>query len=185
MKHLTVLLSVLIVGCGSPVTPQANQNTNNRNVALPQKHIEVDLSADVRGCLGRSAVKEAAQLHEGIKPAYLPGDFDGDGKSDVAVIIKGPMTGRNGVLICTARQTAVLGADQPLQPPFSDMPNDNFVSSQWEVFSKKEVADLHKSVNGRRIQVAFPRGDSIAMIWEDGICLIYSDGSRYRWVCGD
>ena len=184
MKYLSILLSVLIVGCAFLARSQATQYTNNSNVTLTQIRT-IDLSTDARLCLERWAVKGAIQAHEGIKPSYLSGDFDGDGNTDVALIVKGPKTGRNGVLICTARQTTLLGADQPLQPPFSNMPNDNFVSSHWEMFSKNDVADVHKSLNGRDVQVAFPVGDSIAMIWEDAICLIYSDGSRYRWVCGE
>jgi hypothetical protein len=175
---------VVLVGCAYFASSQATQYTNKSTATLPQIRT-VDLSTDARLCLERSAVKGAIQPHEGIKPSELSGDFDGDGIGDVAVVVKGPKTGRNGVLICTARQTTVLGADQPLQPPFSNMPNDNFVSSNWEMFSKNDVADVHKSLNGRQVQVAFPIGDSIAMIWEDAICLIYSDGSRYRWVCGE
>ena len=38
-------------------------------------------------------------------------------------------TKRNGLLICAGNgRTFALGADHPLKPPFSDMPNDNFVA---------------------------------------------------------
>jgi hypothetical protein len=183
MKYLLILLSLIVICCAGRI--ELTQSPQHANEAITQKRPEEDLSAVARGCLERLSTREQVQVHEGIKPSYLSGDFDGDGASDVAVVIRGTKTGRNGVLICTAHRTVLLGADHPLDPPFSDMSNDNFVSSQWEVLSKKDVSDVRKSVNGRRVQVAFPKGDSIGMIWEDAICLIYSDGSRYRWVCGD
>jgi hypothetical protein len=185
MKYLALLIPVIVIACGLLIVSGARQYTTIRNEALPQVAMASDLSADARACLERPSVRGAALPHEGIKPAFLSGDFDGDGNTDIAVVIRGPRTGRNGVLICTARQTTLLGADQPLHPPFSDMPHDNFVSSQWDIFSKTDVADVHRFVNGRRVQAAFPLGDSIAMIWEDSVCLIYSDGTHYRWVCGD
>src|SRR5689334_1523486 len=105
MKYLILLLPLIIVGCGILVGSQANQPTSLRNETVPQLRVEVELSPEARACLEHPSVKGAARPHEGIKPTYLSGDFDGDGSNDVAVMIKGPKTGRNGVLICTARQT--------------------------------------------------------------------------------
>jgi hypothetical protein len=76
----------------------------------------------------------------------------------------------------------VVGADQPLRPPFSDMPNDNFTSSNWEVFSKTDVANLrHFKTNGPN-PVPKTAGEAVAMIWEDGIALIYWNGRRFSWA---
>jgi len=53
------------------------------------------------------------------------------------------------------------------------MPNDNFLAGHWAVYTKQEVAAL----GGFQVNVSRPvpsaKGEAIAMIWEDGISLIY------------
>ena len=117
-------------------------------------------------------------------PYYLRGDFDGDGKIDYAVAVRGRKTKRNGVPVCGGSgRTFVLGADQPLRPPFSDMPNDNFVAPNWAVYSKAEVGAL-KAFAGVNVPVipANLMGEPLAMIWEDGIALIYWNGREFKWA---
>ena len=139
----------------------------------------------VKGCFEHSEVKGTVEIRIAKNPYILTGDFDGDKFSDYAIAIRGAKTHRNGVLICTAkRRTFVLGADIPHDPSFSDMPDDNFVSPTWKVMSKQEALKILQLEGNRPKRAARPNGDSIAMIWEDGICLIYWDGSRYRWGCG-
>jgi len=78
----------------------------------------------------------------------------------------------------------MLGAEAPKDPPFSDMPDDNFVAPSWEVMSKREANKLYNYDGDKPVKVASPKGDSIAMLWEDGTCLIYWAGSGYHWGCG-
>jgi hypothetical protein len=116
---------------------------------------------------------------------YLTGDFDGDAFPDLAVAVKGRKTRRNGVLICAGNSRVILlGADNSTNPPFSNMPNDNFVAQKWRVYSKEESANVRAIDDDPVVESGSPKGDSIAMIWEDGICLIYWDGYQYRWGCG-
>jgi hypothetical protein len=137
----------------------------------------------VRQCL-RSPQASAVEVHTDINPYYLRGDFDGDGKADYAVAVAGLKTRRGGVLVCAGNGRAfVLGADQPLNPPFSDMPGDNFFAPNWEVFSRQETRSLEQWGG---ISAAMPprkiRGESIAMIWEDGVAIIYWDGQAFKWA---
>lgn len=76
----------------------------------------------------------------------------------------------------------VVGADQPLRPPFSDMPNDNFVAPKWEVLSKADLTDLKRFQSNVPAPVPKTAGEAVAMIWEDGIALIYWNGSRFLWA---
>jgi len=139
----------------------------------------------VQHCLEQPGIKGKIEILTAQIPYYLRGDFDGDSHSDYAVAVRGPRTRRNGVLICTNRKKAfILGADNPTKPPFSDMPDDNFVAPHWQVYTKQETYALRLYRNGKLIPASAPKGETIAMIWEDGICLIYWDGTRFRWGCG-
>jgi len=134
-------------------------------------------------CL-KSPTAAGIDLNVETNPYYLRGDYDGDGRPDYAVAIRGRNTKRNGVLVCTGNgRTFLLGADQRTTQPFSDMPNDNFFAPNWAVYSKEETRALRQ---WKGITAALPprlvRGESIAMIWEDGISIIYWDGHAYRWA---
>lgn len=139
----------------------------------------------VRECLERPTIKSQLKVMTDVNPYYLRGDFDGDGLVDYAVSVQGIKTRRNGVLICTGKNKAVaLGAINSLKTPFSDKPNDNFASPNWQVMTKKEALEVYNYSSDKPVRVALPKGETIAMTWEDGVCLIYWDGSRYRWGCG-
>lgn len=153
--------------------------------ALPAAKGDLRLPELAKECLVQAEVKGKIEIRATKKPYILKGDFDGDRVPDYAVAIRGSRTRRNGVLVCTAKkQVFILGADMPKEPPFSDMPNDNFVAPHWKVMTKREADNLYNYDGDKPVKVASPEGDSIAMLWEDGTCLIYWDGSRYRWGCG-
>jgi hypothetical protein len=63
------------------------------------------------------------------------------------------------------------------------MQDDNFFAPNWVVYSREETRAL-KQWGG--VTAALPPrsilGESIAMIWEDGISIIYWDGHSYRWA---
>jgi hypothetical protein len=132
----------------------------------------------------KSKLASSVEINATTNPYYLRGDFDGDGKADYAVSVRGRTTKRNGLLICAGNgRTFALGADQPLKPPFSDMPNDNFIAPNWMVYSTAETRALavFKGINVPAVPARL-LGETIAMIWEDGIALIYWDGRAFRWT---
>jgi len=139
------------------------------NILLPWK---------VRKCIEDHRVASLIVVDTLTNPYYLRGDFNGDGIQDYAVAVKGQKTRRNGILVCLARRGPFLiGADRVTTPPFSDMPEDNFVAPFWEVATRSEVLGFQKN---NRV-VPLPKGEVIKMIWEDGIHYIYWDGTRFRW----
>jgi hypothetical protein len=132
-------------------------------------------------CL-KTQVAFGVKLATDTNPYYLRGDFDGDGVPDYAVAVRGKKTKRRGILICGGMGRAfLLGADNPKIPPFSSMPDDIFFASTWFVYSRAETAELSKFPDSPH---PFPsvQGETIGMIFEDGIALIYWDGKKYRWA---
>ena len=116
-------------------------------------------------------------------PYYLRGDFDGDGKVDYAVAVRGKRTKRLGVLFCGGNgHIYLLGADNPTAPPFSDMPNDLFFAPNWAAYSRIETQALAKFTSAVPRPLPKITGETIAMVFEDGIALIYWDGRRFRWA---
>jgi hypothetical protein len=143
---------------------------------------EVVYPEQVFKCLAKPVASDLDVMTD-FPPYYLRGDFDGDGKPDYAVAVRGRKTKRRGVLICDAQgRVFVLGADNPIEPPFSDVERDNFVAPNWVVYSRSETMSLGRLAGG--VPYPLPRilGETIGMIWENGTALIYWDGHRYRWA---
>jgi hypothetical protein len=139
----------------------------------------------VKECLEQGDVKGKVKIVPIRKSYFLKGDFDGDKLADYAVSIQGIKTRRNGILICNGKKQAyILGGDVQTTPPFSDMPNDNFVGPRWRIMLKSEAEALYNYDGNKPARAAFPKGDSIAFLWEDGTGVIYWDGARYRWGSG-
>jgi hypothetical protein len=112
---------------------------------------------------------------------YLRGDFDGDAKVDYALQVRS-RNGGTGVLICAGNGLLYLLGAGVGSAEFSDMPKDNFLAPHWAVYTKQEVAALGAFQTNVPHPVPSAKGEAIAMIWEDGISLIYWDGARYRWA---
>jgi hypothetical protein len=133
-------------------------------------------------CL-RSPVGSVVEVAHETNPYYLRGDFDGDGKPDYAVAVRGIRTKRLGVLICSGDARAfLLGADNPTTPPFSDMPRDLFFAPNWAAYSRPETLALGRYTSAVPHPLPTIRGETIAMIFEDGIALIYWDGQGFKWA---
>ncbi len=135
----------------------------------------------VMQCL-KSPKVAGLEIIEQINPFYLRGDFDGDGKPDYALQVRSRRKDGNGVLVCTGRGSIFLLGSGIAGSRFSDMPHDNFLAPQWVVLTKEEVAALAPFESNAPHPVPVVKGEAIAMIWEDGICLIYWDGAKFRWA---
>jgi hypothetical protein len=115
-------------------------------------------------------------------PFYLRGDFNGDGKPDYALQVRSSKTGSAGLLVCAGGGAVFLLGSGIGGNQFSDMPRDAFLAPQWEVFTKQDVAGLRAFQSNVPRPVPVVKSESIAMIWEDGISLIYWDGAKFRWA---
>jgi hypothetical protein len=149
----------------------ANAQSKGASTSVPQP---------IRACLNDPAVKGLEILVD--KPRYLRGDFDGDGKLDYVVQMKSKKLGGIGLVICRgAGVITVLGKGIGGQT-FSDMPEDRFLASIWKVYTKRDISLLSGDEPGVHPPVPSGSAVAIAMIWEDGIGLVYWDGTKFRWA---
>lgn len=132
-------------------------------------------------CLQRPQASGLTVLTD-VNPFYLRGDFDGDAKPDYAVRVRS-RKGGTGLLICAgSRSLYLLGSGIVGGSEFSDMPRDAFLAPHWEVFTPEDVADLRRFRSNVPRPVPTVKGESIAMVWGDGICLIYWTGEKFKWA---
>ena len=87
-----------------------------------------------------------------------------------------------GILICAGNGSLFLLGAGLGSKQFSDMPKDNFLGPQWAVYTKQEVAALGAFQSNVPRPVPPVKGEAIAMIWEDGISLIFWDGTKFKWA---
>jgi hypothetical protein len=79
-------------------------------------------------------------------------------------------------LVCRADGSSqVLGV--PGSQPFSDMYNDDYMSSEWRRCTRSEVLRMARNYRG----VPAPENESVCLTWEDGEFLIYERGGRLLW----
>jgi hypothetical protein len=111
-----------------------------------------------------------------LNPSYLPGDFNGDGKIDVAVLVKERSTGKLGIVIVHAGKgkPAILGAGTAI----GNGGDDFEWMDTWQVYAKNRAAHAAGETSVLRL-----RGDAL-LVSKTGAAsaLIYWNGKRYVWL---
>jgi hypothetical protein len=108
-----------------------------------------------------------------VKPFYLRGDFNGDGKTDVAAMIKQRSTGKLGIAIISGgtEKVTILGAGTSIGNGGDDF---EWMDS-WEIYSRDRAA--------RSTSVPKLQGDALLVSnRETASALIYWNGKRYVWL---
>lgn len=110
-----------------------------------------------------------------LKPSHLSGDFDGDRKPDVAILIRQKTGGKIGIAVCHSSNQKVflIGAGTALGNG-----GDNFEwMDLWKVLSKAAVAKEFGKTRAAPL-----RGDALHVEKsESASALIYWNGRRYLW----
>jgi hypothetical protein len=109
-----------------------------------------------------------------VNPFYLRADFNGDGKADIAALVKQHSTGKLGIAIIngTTDKVTVLGAGIAIGNGGDDF---KWMDS-WEVYSKGRAAQEPEG------GVPHLRGDALLVSKsEAATALIYWNGKRYVW----
>jgi hypothetical protein len=110
-----------------------------------------------------------------INPFYLTGDFDADGKLDVAVRVQEKKSKKIGLVIMHGdKRLFVLWAGTPFEGRNND--DDLSYSDQWSIIPRGEVLDSHWE-EGRKVTL---KGDApLVMKSEASGFALYWDGKRY------
>jgi len=109
-----------------------------------------------------------------ISPSYLQGDFNGDKKPDIAVLIKEKNSGKNGIAIFHAgkNEVIILGAGKDF-----DGEDDISWIGSWSVWPKGHVPSNIENEPGPKL-----KGDALYLAKdEDGLGIAYWDGKQYRF----
>ena len=124
-----------------------------------------------------------------INPYYLRGDFDGDGRMDLAIAMRSVNDDTKlGTGICRGGMPPVLLGAICKGKPFSDDPADSIASVGWTVITRDFLAlALKKSNPSRHIKtgigskLARAKGEMIYMPYEDAEGLIFYADGRFQW----
>ena len=110
-----------------------------------------------------------------LKPSYLSGDFDGDRKPDIAILVKQKSSGKIGIAVCHSSTDKVffIGAGTEVGNG-----GDNF---DWmDIWNLTPKATAARKV-GKAI-AALLKGDALHVEKsESASALIYWNGRRYVW----
>ena len=151
----------------------------------------ISLAALIATCVGDASGQAAAippsvaaclakhpevELNQEQRPPYLKIRFRADGSADYVVAVTYREKHANRAMVCRAEGAAqVLGV--PGAQPFSDMYNDDYMSSEWRRCSHAEVQRMTRNYRG----VPATENEAVCMTWEDGESLIYERGGRILW----
>lgn len=131
----------------------------------------------ISNCLQK--VGGSFEIRNDLNPFYLRGDFFGTKTPAYAVAIRRSTPLQVGVVICPASgMPIVFMPGEKGKFASKDLIEKHFVAPHWEVYTRAQANDLLK--RNHRGEISF--GESIVMMWEDGIGLLFYDGRRFRWV---
>jgi hypothetical protein len=131
-----------------------------------------DIPAAIGKAIANESIAKKYELSYRMNPFYLRGDFDGDGKIDVAVLVKERSTGKIGIAIINGAtdQVTILGTGTAIGNGGDDF---EWMDS-WEIYSKDRIAS--------GTSVPKLRGHALLVSKSEAAsALIYWNGKRYVW----
>ena len=149
--------------------------TQSESVSSPSSGAIRDVPDAVKRALTNLSIGKEYDLSFRIDPSYLEGDFNGDGKMDVAVLVKERSTGKFGIAIVdsTTGKVTILGAGIGIGNGGDDF---EWMDS-WQVYSKTPDAHAAGEASVPRL-----RGDALLVEKSEAAsALIYWNGKRYLW----
>jgi hypothetical protein len=135
-----------------------------------------DIPDVIKRAITTSSLARNYDLSFRIEPFYLRGDFNGDGKIDVAALVKQRSTGKLGIAIVHggADKATILGAGTAI----GNGDDDFEWMDSWQVYSKDRGAQ-----GARGTGVPHLRGEALFVSESEAAsALIYWNGKRYVWL---
>ena len=132
------------------------------------------LAPEIRAVFEKQLLRRY-QISPHINPFYLHGDFDGDGQTDTALLIKDRSSGKIGIAILHGKthRIAVVGAGQAL----GNAGDDFSWMDAWYVFQRGPVRRGADEKAPPKL-----RGDALMVSKsESASALIYWNGKNYAW----
>jgi hypothetical protein len=173
---------VLVFLFADAAFPQPETGRNVYDWQVPQQ---------VKKCVASFAplAKSLLKINFDINPYYLRGDFDGDGRNDLAIaMLSANDNTKLGTGICRGGMPPVLLGSIGQGKPFSDDPADSIASVGWAVITRDQVIQILKTSNPSRHQktrirakLAMVKGEMIYMPYEDAEGLIFFAGGHFQW----
>jgi hypothetical protein len=149
--------------------------TQSDSVWLPSSGAIRDVPDAFKRALTNGSLGKQYDLSFRMNPSYLEGDFNGDRKMDVAVLMKERATGKFGIAIVhgMTEKVAILGAGIRLGNGGDDF---EWMDS-WQVYSKTRAAHAAGETSVPRL-----RSDALLVEKSEAAsALIYWNGKRYVW----
>lgn len=123
-----------------------------------------------------------------LRTHSLKGDFDGNGKDDIAVLVSSDAEpGKGGLLVCRngdRKQLSKFGSLFKPAKPLSSFDEDNFITTDWEVILKDESPKIALGPDGKSRIMKRNKGDIISFFHEGGAVFIFWDGEVFTLVEG-
>jgi hypothetical protein len=159
--YVVVFLAFADIALGMPARADGAQTS-----AIPESATKLFKS---------TGVVRQYEFSSHLNPFYLSGDFDGDGKPDIAILVKQKSSGKIGVAVCHSSTNKVLFIGAGTQVGNG---GDNFDWMDiWNVTPKAAAA---KKVGNAT--AALLKGDALHVEKsESASALIYWNGKRYVW----
>ena len=132
-----------------------------------------DVPEEVNRAITNGLLQKDYELSFQVKPFYVRGDFNSDGKADTAVLVKQRSTGKLGIAIIhgVTDKVAVLGAGTAIGNGGDDF---EWMDS-WELYSKDRAAAGRSApkLHGDALLVSKSEAASALISW---------NGKRYVWL---
>ena len=157
------------------IDPKTKEVTQSGSRPPPSPARTSNVPDIVKKALTNGSAGKKYDLSSRIKPSYLEGDFNGDGKADVAVLVTERSTGKVGIAIVhgTTEKVTILGAGIGIGNGGDDF---EWMDS-WQVHSKTVAAH-----SAAETSVPNLRGDALLVEKSEAAsALIYWNGKKYVW----
>lgn len=154
MRFIGLLLSVAMATQAQQPKPAPAKTTTPASVSKPSSPSDSAIAAALKA--------KALVMASWLTPTQLTGDFDGDGKQDVALLVSSTKTQKRGVLIVHGGRKAAALAGAGID--FGNGGDDFEWADQWSINKRKGKPDAVLVVRS-----------------ESGGGLIEFVNGKYRW----